>query len=139
MVEGAEKRTCHRFVVPDAKAKYKSTGLLVLVKGLSKAYPVVNVSKGGLAFMCDETFPQGQKLVVQLLAPNEIALSFRSSVRWAAQHPESGGSVVGVAFEPFGSRKGWNSLEALDVLRRLDAQYGEGGKADEDEKRRDHA
>jgi len=124
MPEGVEKRRCHRFEIPNAKAQYKKTGLLVMVKGYSKAYPVANVSKGGLAFLCEETFKRDEDIMLQLLAPNEMPLELRAAVRWHAQHPASGQMIAGVAFAPFGSKKGWNSLDVLDTLRRLEAQYG---------------
>jgi len=134
MAEGAEKRTCHRFEVPDATAKYKRGGLLVLVSGLSKAYPVVNVSKGGLAFLCEESFEKGQNLVVELLAPDEEPLKLHAEVRWRGQHEETGKPFVGVAFAAFGTKMGSNSLEDLEVLRRLDEKYGKGQEAGEGEK-----
>jgi hypothetical protein len=46
MVQGVKKRRARRFEIPGGKGKYKKTGLLVLIKGFSAAYPVVNVSKG---------------------------------------------------------------------------------------------
>ena len=123
MSEGAEKRRCHRFEIPDAKAKYRKTGLLVLVKGLSKAHPVVNVSKGGVAFLCDETLGEGAKVSVQLLAPNEPPLDMQGHVRWRGKAQGRSDSIVGVQFAPFGEKKGHNSPAALDVLRRLETTY----------------
>ncbi len=126
MVQGVEKRRCRRFEIPGGKGRYKKTGLLVFVKGFSKAYPVVNVSKGGLAFVCEEKLGQGKKVTVQLLAPNENPLHLRAQVQWQERSAGSAGMIVGVQFMPFSDRRGQNSHEALDVLRRLDAQYGKG-------------
>ena len=123
MVQGVKKRRARRFEIPGGKGRYKKTGLLVLLKGFSAAYPVVNVSKGGLAFVCDEKLDQGEKVMVQLLAPNENPLNLHARVRWRGS-TDSGDMFVGVEFMPFTGRRGQNSLEELDVLRRLDAQYG---------------
>ena len=125
MVQGAKKRRARRFDIPGGKGKYKKTGLFVLVKGFSTAYPVVNVSKGGLALLCDEKLAQGKKVMVQLLAPNENPLHLHARVRWRGS-THSGDMFVGVQFMPFSERTDHNPLEALDVLRRLDAQYGKG-------------
>ena len=128
MVQGVDRRECRRFEIPGGKGRYRKTGLFVLFKGFSKAYPVVNVSKGGLAFMCEEKFGQDEKIITQLLAPNEIPLNLRARVRWQGQPAGNADRIVGVQFMPFGSCRGQNSLKALDILRRLDAQYGKGGE-----------
>lgn len=63
--------------------------------------------------------------MVQLLAPNEPSLTLRSLIRrveWSAMNAPR---MVGVEFMPFGNRSGGNSIEALNVLRKLDQQYGE--------------
>ena len=132
MEPGAEKRICHRFEIPGGQGKYKKTGLLVTLGGYSKAYPVVNVSKGGLAFVCEETLGQDTKVLVQLMAPQEEPLELRGKVRWQGRMRGREEVVVGVQFEPFGGRSGWNPMEALEVLRRLDAKYGEGGEESDD-------
>ncbi|MBM4084509.1 MAG: hypothetical protein FJ272_06945 [Planctomycetes bacterium] len=124
MVQGVEKRRCHRFEVPGAKVMYKKTGLLVMLKGYSSAYPVVNVSKGGLAFLCDQRHAVGEGLMTRLLSPMEAPLDLGATVRWHARHAGSGQTILGVAFAPFGHQRGWNSPDALDVLRRLETQYG---------------
>lgn len=123
-----EKRRSRRFQIPGGEVRYKKIGLLTLMKDFSKAYPVLNVSKGGLAFACEEKLRRGKKFMVQLLAPNEIPLNLRSRVRWQGQWAGSSAfRVTGVEFMPFGTCRGWNSLEALDVLRRLDTHYGKEG------------
>jgi len=78
-----------------------------------------------------EKLRRGKKFMVQLLAPNEIPLNLRSRVRRQGQWAGSSAfRVTGVEFMPFGTRRGWNSLEALDVLRRLDEKYGKDEKVD---------
>ncbi|MDO9530196.1 MAG: PilZ domain-containing protein [Syntrophales bacterium] len=131
MVQDVEKRRARRFEIPGGKVRYKKTGLLILVKGFSKTYHVVNVSKGGLALVCDEGLDRGEKVMVQLLAPNEKPLNLHARVRWRGS-TDSGDMLLGVEFMPFTGRRGHNSLEALDVLRRLDAQYGKEKEEEED-------
>ncbi len=130
MTDNAEKRACLRFEVPNGQTRYKKKGLLVLLSGYSEAYPVVNISKGGIAFECNEQIRRSTKLTVQLLAPHEEPLELNAEVRWQRRHA---GDVaeLGVQFAPFGAHRGWNSVEDLETLRRLEAQYGEGANGEE--------
>lgn len=121
---GSNKRTCRRFEIPGAEGRYKKTGLQVVVKGFSKPFPVANVSKGGLAFMTKEKLKKGQKITIQLVAPNEPPLNLRSLIRRVEWSVANKASMVGVEFMPFGNRAGGNTTDALNILRRLDEQYG---------------
>ncbi len=56
MIKGVQRRECRRFEIPEAKGRYRRTGLLVALRGFSKLYAVTDVSKGGLAFVCEEKF-----------------------------------------------------------------------------------
>lgn len=124
MAYSVEKRKCRRFGIPGGKAKFKKNGLMNIFRRFSKEYPVSNLSKGGLAFICEEQFRPGAKLMVQLLTPNEVPVTLRSRMLAKGQPDDSAYELVGVEFLPFGNRKGWNSLETLDILRKLDEQYG---------------
>lgn len=124
MTHSVEKRKCRRFEIPGGKAKLKKNGLLTVFRRFSKEYSVFNMSKGGLAFICAEKFRPGDKLMVQLSAPNEAPLTLRSRVLANGQPEDSAFELVGVEFMPFGNRKDWNCMESLDVLRKLDEQYG---------------
>ena len=123
-----ERRRCRRFKVPTAASKYKKLGLQVFIKGFSKPFQVVNLSKRGLAFICEDKFHLDQKLIVQLLTPDENPLNLYSEVRWWGHVPGIKEKVLGVQFMPFmvnGKRNGGNSLKDLEHLSRLDKQYGE--------------
>ena len=126
--QGLERRRSRRFKVPGAESKYKKLGLQVFIKGYSEPFSVVNVSKGGLAFICEDQFRPNQKLMVQLLTPDEDPLNLYSEVRWRGHVPGIKQKVVGVQFMPFmvnGKSNGGNSLEDLEPLSRLDKQYRE--------------
>jgi hypothetical protein len=122
-----ERRRCHRFEIPGAEVRYKKTGLFVFRRGFSGAYPVVNVSKGGLVFLCEEKLRSGQKVMVQVLIPKESPLNLRARVRWQGRPMPGANVMIGLEFLPFGSRRGRNPREALDVLRMLDMQHGKEG------------
>ncbi len=127
-----DRRKCRRFEIPGGKVRYRRVGLLALLKGFSKPRPMVSVSKGGVAFMCEEKFSKGQEIIAQLLAPKEISLNLRAWVQWQEQSPGSGDRVVGVEFGSFGPGKAHNSYEALEVLRRLDVRHGDSMSGIED-------
>ena len=122
MAQEIEKRSCRRFEIPGGKVKYKKSGLSGLFKGFTEAYPVLDVSKGGLAFECEASFNWGEKITVQLLVPEILPLTLRSIVRRQGESSD-GYSVIVVEFMPFGPRKGWNTHEALEELRGLEARY----------------
>ena len=121
---GVEKRRCRRFQIPEGRSRYKKTGLLLLLSGYSKACPVTDVSKGGVSFECQEKFKLGQKVRLELFAPNEEPVILNAKVRRQSGSAAEGQTIAAVEFMPFGSRLGWNPMDTLDVLRRLDTEYG---------------
>ena len=122
MAREVERRSCRRFEIPGGKVRYKKSGLSALFKGFTKAYPLLNVSKGGLAFECEASFNWGEKITVQLLVPELSPLNLHSIIRRQGDSRD-GYPVIGVGFMPFGPRKGWNTHEALEELRGLEARY----------------
>jgi hypothetical protein len=126
MAQRIERRRCKRFEIPGAEGRYKKTGLLSLFKGFSRPYRVVNISKGGLALACEEKFRPNDEVIIRLIVPNETPLNLRARVRWQGRPVGRMDTIVGVEFKPFGSPRGSNSLEALDVLTRLEARYTRG-------------
>lgn len=125
MPVGSNRRVCKRFEIPGAEGKFKKSGLMVFMKGFSEPCQVLNVSKGGLAFLCDKRFEKNEKVVVQLIAPGEEPMSFNSIVRRQSSYQLSDALFTGVEFTPFGKSRGSNPKEYLNVLRRLDKKYGE--------------
>jgi hypothetical protein len=105
--------------------QYKSLWFPVSFNGFSEPGPVVNVSKGGLAFESRSKVIQGKKISVRLIIPGEESLVLKGVVRWCAFSWEKMAHVAGVEFAPFGTRRGHNLLEALDRLRELELEYGE--------------
>ena len=124
MGNGVNMRTCRRFEIPGAEGKYKKMGLLVLRKGFSEIYPVINLSKGGLAFLCNRKLNEGDRVVVQLQVPDETTMDLKSIVTNQRLWTDGESIVTGVKFMPFGKRSTSNPMEMLDILRALDAKYG---------------
>ena len=78
--------------------------------------------------MCDEKLDHGDKVIMQLLVPNEKSLHLRGLVQWQGRRGDSSDMLVGVEFMPFTGNKNHNSIEALAVLRKLDTQHGKEAK-----------
>jgi len=121
---GIKRRASRRFEIPGAKTRYKKSGLNVLAKGFSVNYPVLNVSKGGLAFVCDKRLRRGNRLMLQLLVPNERHFHLRGLVKRRDQRVNSSNFLVAVEFRPFNGDRKQNTIESLVMLRKLDSQYG---------------
>jgi hypothetical protein len=124
MAYDIEKRRYRRFKVPGAEVKFKKRGLLFWVQAFSEPCPVINVSKGGMAFTCDKKLSDGKKLVVQLLIPDETPLNLNCITRGQAKIMSSGKRFTKVEFIFFGNRHEWNAQESLDVLRKNWEKYG---------------
>jgi len=124
MAKIVNRRKCRRFEIPGGKVRYRGIGLLALLKGFSKSHPMVSISKGGVAFTYEEKFSKDQEIITQLLVPNKSPLNLRARVQWQEPSPGSGNRVVGVEFKSFGPGKTHNSYQALEMLRKLDVQYG---------------
>lgn len=106
--------------------KYKKTGLLAFMDRFSEPHSVINISKGGFAFLCEKKFGKNEKIIVQLIIPGEEPMNLNSIIRRQAPYQLSNELVTGVEFTPFGKSRGSNPKEYLNILRRLDKQYGTG-------------
>jgi len=121
MVQGFEKRTCHRFEIPGARISYRKKKLFGFTD-YSPAKPLINISKGGASFDCGEILKEQQRLIIRLIIPDEKPLELFADVRW--QRETAGFSnAVGIVYAPFGRHFNYNPPAALDILRNLDRKY----------------
>ncbi len=123
MVQGIEKRTCHRFEVSVGKVEYRKFKMFNFYKSTAIAYRLINLSKGGVSFFCEEVMRKNKKLIFKLLIHDYELLELLAKVRW--QHSSSYDSylTIGIVFMPFGTGVYMNPREILNVLRKLDVQY----------------
>lgn len=121
MVQGFDKRTCHRFEIPGSQLSYRKKKLFGF-SDYSPAKQLINISKGGASFDCGEILKEHQRLIIRVIVPGEKPLELFAVVRW--QRETAGFSqAIGVVFAPFGQHFNYNPPATLDVLRKLDQKY----------------
>jgi|WetSurMetagenome_2_1015567.scaffolds.fasta_scaffold11842_3 hypothetical protein len=123
-----EQREWQRFQIPGATISYQLHSLLGWRQKAftEKTYPLLDLSKGGLAFLTDSPTKSARRISLLLLSPKEDFLRLEGRVKQVS--PMSNNAVsnryrVGVQFEPFGHRPGWNAPDTLKVLERLEQNY----------------
>ncbi|CAB5083523.1 hypothetical protein D3OALGA1CA_2763 [Olavius algarvensis associated proteobacterium Delta 3] len=118
-----ERRTCVRFEVPDAMAQFRRKGFLEWRASFSEELPVVNISKGGLAFVCPSKMRKGKKMLVRLIVPQETSVDILGEVRWQSQSEFFPRYLTGIQFAPYGKKRGGNAVDVLRFLEKLEDRY----------------
>lgn len=121
-----EKRECKRFRVPDATLVYKVDKFLFSDKAYSeRAYPIIDLSKGGLRFMCDRSFRKNTKLSMQISIPGEKApLTLLGCVKWYMFSLDMDHRYqVGILLETYGIGKHMNDPRYLEKIKDLEKEY----------------
>ena len=115
--KGIEKRVCERFVITGAEVHYGKDTFFHKPDFSYYSYPVSHMSKGGMDFLCDDSFDAGAKLLLKLIIPDEDPVIIKGKVVWTAVNPEKSYKYrVGVQFEPYGEKKSQNPPELLDKI-----------------------
>ena len=122
MVQGFEKRTCHRFEIPNSSLMYKKIGLFRQKKYIN-TIRLYNISKGGLSFACEEEIKKGKTIIIKLFIPKEEPLEILSKVCYQRDSSDGYSLATGVAYLPFGQGANMNPTKSLDRLRELDKKY----------------
>ena len=122
MVQGFEKRTCHRFEVPNSALEYKRIGLIRQHK-YEPTVRLYNISKGGLSFAVDDILKKGKTIIIKIIIPHEEPLELLAKVRWQRDSSDGYSLATGVSYMPFGKGANMNPQESLDRLRELDKKY----------------
>ena len=129
MADGIDRRQCTRFSVEGAAVQYRKEGPIAsLVNDYSgEAFPVLNVSKGGVCFQTSADLAENQAVSVLLSVPGEYSdVELRGRVRWSRTSRGAYPYEAGVQFSPFGSARGDNPMESLNRLRGLDEKHAGG-------------
>jgi hypothetical protein len=126
--QDSSDRRFARVVIPGATVSFKSRGFWQRRKNLAllEKSPVVDIGKGGMAFLTDK-LPRGRRvtLLVNYSGPEDALLLEGIVIYHAPRSSRIGLRYrVGVEFLPFSSMPGDNSLEALGVIENLEKTYG---------------
>jgi hypothetical protein len=111
-------RTQPRFIIPRTTVKYQDHSFWIRNPGFSKPCPLVDLSRGGLAFLADYAPKLGRWVSLRLNFPG------RENILWLEGHAVYAVATgiagyryrVGIKFWPFANRGGCNALKALDFL-----------------------
>lgn len=135
MVESSpERRTCIRFEIPGSTVSYKLSKLLSTAKSYGEEFcPILDVSRGGMRFVCQNQIKISTKMMMKVSVPGErIPLVLKGEVRWAAPNPgQSYKHQIGVQFNPYGEKKGQNypgNLVKIIALEQKFSPIDEGGE-----------
>ena len=122
---GFEARECSRFQIPDASILWSTTRLADTQSYTGERFPLYDISRGGLRFLCMEKLKKGTKIYIYITIPDlneELALS--GTVRWIGPNPNNSYTFqVGVQFLPYGHSKSLNPPQYLEKIKQLERIY----------------
>ena len=123
-----EKRACERFIVPGAVVNYKGKGVLFSGKYIEEAFPIFDISRGGVRFLSNLSLKIGVKLTVKIIIPGgEEPLILKGLVRWIQINPEKSYKYqIGIQFAPYDKNRGNNDHEILQKMIALEKQFLKG-------------
>jgi len=127
--KGIERRACVRFEIPGATVRYKTYRFF---PNLKKKYgeefcPVLDLSRGGLRFVCQNKLDINVKIKMKVSLPGErVPLNLRGKVRWSAANPgKSYKYQTGVQFNPYGEKRKQNYPGNLVKIIALEQKFYE--------------
>lgn len=121
----AERRTCERFVVPGAEVYCKEEGFFFSKKHTGDFYPVFDISPGGLRYLSQKSLKDNAKVSLKMVIPGEdAAIVIKGRVKRVSPNPEKSYKyMIGIQFEPYGTKKGNNDPESLKRLEVLEQKF----------------
>ncbi len=118
-----KKRSCERFSIPGAVMYYRiKPRFFGRSRFTADYFPILNISKGGVSFVCNRRLRAGASLIVKMEIPDMEALpEILAEVRWIAANPEQSYRYrTGLAFKPYGDKKNQNKKSILERLESLE-------------------
>ena len=122
-VSNLKKRNCKRFSIPGITLYYREKSFFFFTGKYSvDYYPVINLSKGGAKFLCDQRLSPGNRITIKLDIPGmDQAQEILASIKWISKNPEQSYRYqTGISFNSYGNRKNQNSMEVLSFLEALE-------------------
>ncbi len=119
------KRQCSRFVIFGATLSYKKEGIFSAGGFTEDVYPILDLSLGGLQFLLQQGIKPDTNLSLKIYGPEgDLLLMLKGVVAWVTLNPEKSYSYqIGVQFNPYGEKKGYNPPGCLDTLLDLERRY----------------
>lgn len=131
---GTEGRECVRFEIPGATVSYKKKALIFSKdKHVEEFCPVIDMSRGGVRFLSQNSIKINTKLILEIALPGEtIPLIQTGIVRWSSFHVgKSYKYQIGVQFDPYGEKKGQNYPGNLTKIIALEQKFVPSQKEEE--------
>lgn len=120
-----KKRKCRRFNIPGTTLFYRKKPFLFFkTEYPNDCYPVVDISKGGTKFLCNQRLTPGRRFIIKVVIPGiKKPLEIFAKISWVARNREvSYKYQIGVSFNPYGTRRNNNSREILSLLEKLEKE-----------------
>ena len=118
-----KKRSCDRFSIPGTTLCYKHKSSFFKKYAYSDDYfPVIDMSRGGAKFLCNERLQAGKSIVIKVDIPGKSQhTEILASVRWISKNPEQSYRYqTGIAFNAYGNKKNENPPEILALFESLE-------------------
>ena len=117
-----ERRSINRIEIPGVSLRFKFARGVNVLKNYSNAPDILNMSKSGIAFKANQDAGYGDSIQLKLTFPDGKNINLKGKVRWAQEANGGSTKAIGVLFDPFGLKRQYNSIKALEYLRNLKDQ-----------------
>jgi len=128
-----ERRLCVRFEIPGATVGYRKRGLLSSKAEFDEEFcPVIDISRGGLRFLCQRELKINTKVELQISIPGEkIPLAQKGIIRWSSfAAGQSYKYQIGVQFNAYGEKKDQNYPGNLVKIIALEQKFASKDEED---------
>ncbi|MDH5467352.1 MAG: PilZ domain-containing protein [Candidatus Aminicenantes bacterium] len=125
--DGKERKRFKRLKIPRATVNIIQRHFLFYRKKYSEEFcPVVDLSRGGVRFLCRKLLSTSiKKISLQIYIPGERSyLNLKGRIKWISLNPMVNYKYqVGVQFNPFGGKKDHNRAEKLKKIIELEKKF----------------
>lgn len=119
MEKKSDRRALDRRTVAGANVTYRKSNRMGLLERYSRPFPVRDLTKSGICFESDKSVRFGEKLRVEIHIPGEKEIKLEGEVRWFGNLGADHRVFVGAQFRPFGKGRRYNSMQSLEMLRKV--------------------
>ncbi|MDH5466418.1 MAG: PilZ domain-containing protein [Candidatus Aminicenantes bacterium] len=123
---GKERRAHKRINVPGATVTYKEEKFFLSKERYVEEFlPVVEISRGGIRFLCQKLFTTTRKISLKVSIPEEESpILLVGRVRWASSTAATSYRYqIGIQFNPYGRRKRHNDPDILKKIIALEKKF----------------